>query len=92
MCLAIPALVKKAEGGSGLVEIGGIERSVSFALTPEAQVGDYVLLHTGFAISVLDPEDAQETLQLLSELAQYYPAEPDCAPLAEDAPIVSTTS
>ena len=75
MCLAIPALVTKAEGGTGLVEIGGIERSVSFALTPEAKVGDYVLLHTGFAISVLDPEEAQETLQLFAELAQYYPVD-----------------
>jgi hydrogenase expression/formation protein HypC len=92
MCLAIPALVKKAEGGSGLVEIGGIERSVSFTLTPEAKVGDYVLLHTGFAISVLDPEDALETLQLLRELAEHYPVEPDFGPVAEEAPAVTTTS
>jgi hydrogenase expression/formation protein HypC len=64
----------------GVVEIGGVERSVSFALTPEAKVGDYVLLHTGFAISVLDPQDALETLELLAELAEHFPAEPDPAP------------
>jgi hydrogenase expression/formation protein HypC len=82
MCLAIPALVKAAEGGSGTVEIGGIERSVSFALTPEVKVGDYVLLHTGFAISILDPEDAAETLKLLAELAEHFPEEPDWASTA----------
>ena len=92
MCLAIPALVKSTEGSSGVVEIGGIERSVSFALTPEAEVGDYVLLHTGYAISVLDPEDAQETLELLRELAEHYPAEPDGDPLAQEASVASTTS
>lgn len=86
MCLAIPALVTSIEGSSGLVEIGGIERTVSLALTPGAQVGDYVLLHTGFAISVLHPEEAQETLQLLSELAEFYAEEPDSGLVAEGAP------
>ncbi len=71
MCLAIPALIRTIDGNSGLVEIGGIERTVSLALTPEAQVGDYVLLHTGFAINVLDAEEAHETLRLLSELAEF---------------------
>ena len=83
MCLAIPALVKESSGSSGLVEIGGVERTVSFALTPDVQVGDYVLLHTGFAISVLDPEDAQETLDLLTELAQHYPDQMDGSSTAE---------
>ena len=73
MCLAIPALIRTIDGNSGLVEIGGIERTVSLTLTPEAQVGDYVLLHTGYAISVLDLEEAQETLSLLAELAEFYP-------------------
>ena len=89
MCLAIPALVKEAEGGAGLVEIGGVERMVSFTLTPEVKVGDYVLLHTGFAISVLDPEDAQETLRLLSELAEFYASELDGSREAEEAPATS---
>jgi len=70
MCLAIPALVKSIEGKEAWVEIGGIRRKVSLWLTPEARVGDYVLLHTGYAISVLSEEDAQETLELLAELAK----------------------
>ena len=71
MCLAIPALIKSIEGTTGRAEIGGVERTVSLTLTPEAQVGDYVLMHTGFAIGVLDAEEAQETLRLLEELAEF---------------------
>jgi hydrogenase expression/formation protein HypC len=72
MCLAIPTLIKSIEGTTGRAEIGGVERTVSLVLTPEARVGDYVLMHTGFAIGVLDAEEAQETLQLLEELAKFY--------------------
>jgi hydrogenase expression/formation protein HypC len=50
------------------VELSGVERKISLALTPEAQVGDYVIVHTGFALSVLDEEDAQETLRLFAEI------------------------
>ena len=71
MCLAIPTLVKSIDGTSARAEIGGVERSISLALTPEARVGDYVLVHTGFAISVVDEEEAQETLRLLEELAEF---------------------
>ncbi|HUX77170.1 MAG TPA: HypC/HybG/HupF family hydrogenase formation chaperone [Anaerolineae bacterium] len=71
MCLAIPTLIKSIEGTTARAEIGGVERSISLALTPEARVGDYVLLHTGFAIGVIDEEEAQETLQLLEELAEF---------------------
>ena len=92
MCLAIPALVRSIEGSSGLVEIGGIERMVSLALTPEAEVGDYVLLHTGFAINVLDPEAAQETLRLLSELAEFYPEETSTGPGGEGHPGISSVA
>jgi len=72
MCLAIPTLIKSIEGTAARAEIGGVERTISLALTPEARVGDYVLMHTGFAIGVLDAEEAQETLQLLEELAEFY--------------------
>jgi hydrogenase expression/formation protein HypC len=71
MCLAIPTLIKSIEGTTARAEIGGVERSISLALTPEARVGDYVLLHTGFAIGVIDEEEARETLQLLEELAEF---------------------
>ena len=71
MCLAIPTLITSIDGTSARAEIGGVERSISLALTPEARVGDYVLVHTGFAISVVDEEEAQETLRLLEELAEF---------------------
>ena len=70
MCLAIPALIKKIEGKEADVEIGGISRRISLWLTPEAEVGDYVLLHTGYAISVLDQVEAAETLRLFKEIAE----------------------
>lgn len=70
MCLAIPAKVKSIEGQEGDVEVGGISRKASFMLTPEVMVGDYVLLHTGYAISIVDETEAKETLKLLEELAQ----------------------
>lgn len=69
MCLAIPTQIKSIDGQQAEVEIGGVRRAISLALTPEAQLGDYVIVHTGFAISVLDEEEAQETLQLFAEMA-----------------------
>ena len=75
MCLAVPALIKSIEGTAGLVELGGVERTVSLVFTPEARVGDYVLMHTGFAIGVLDAAEAHETLQLLAEVAAFAPEE-----------------
>jgi len=70
MCLAIPALIKSIDGKEAEVEIGGITRRASLWLTPEAEVGDYVLLHTGYAINVIDQEEAAETLRLLQEIAE----------------------
>lgn len=69
MCLAIPALIRSIEGYQAEVEIGGVKRVVSLQLVPEAKIGDYVLIHTGYAISVVDEEEAQETLRLLAQLA-----------------------
>lgn len=69
MCLAIPALIKSIEGTEGEAEIGGISRRVSLFLTPEAKVGDYVIVHTGYAISLLDQKEAKETLKLFEEIA-----------------------
>jgi hydrogenase expression/formation protein HypC len=69
MCLAIPALVKSINGATAQVEVGGAARSVSIMLTPEAQAGDYVLIHTGYAISVIDRDEALKTLELFQELA-----------------------
>jgi hydrogenase expression/formation protein HypC len=69
MCLAIPALIKSIDGSEAEVEIGGISRRASLLLTPEAKEGDYVLLHTGYAIDVIDDEEAEETLSLLEQIA-----------------------
>lgn len=70
MCLAVPLRVKHIEGTVAEVEIGGVLRRVSLMLTPEARVGDYVLVHTGFAIGLLNEQEAQETLALLAELEE----------------------
>jgi hydrogenase expression/formation protein HypC len=71
MCLAIPALVKSIDGTIATADIGGVSRSISISLTPEVKVGDYVLIHTGYAISILDQEEAHETLKLFEEIAEY---------------------
>jgi hydrogenase expression/formation protein HypC len=69
MCLAVPVKVVSIEGNEAEVEIGGVSRRVSIVLTPEARVGDYVLLHTGYAINVINEAEAQETLKILEEMA-----------------------
>lgn len=68
MCLAVPLKVVAIEGAYAQVELGGVLRQVSLIMTPEAREGDYVLVHTGFAIAVLSATEAQETLALLAEL------------------------
>ena len=70
MCLAIPALVKSIKGFMAEVDIDGVSRDVSIQLTPEVKVGDYVLLHTGYAINVIDPAEAEETLKLLKQISE----------------------
>ena len=69
MCLAIPALlVEKRPHDQALVDLGGIRKPVSVALVPEANVGDYVIVHVGHAIGVLDPDEAQKTLAMFAEM------------------------
>lgn len=70
MCLAIPVLIKSIEDKEAEVEIGGITCRISLWLTPEARVGDYALVHTGYAINILNQEEAEETLSLLREIAE----------------------
>ena len=77
MCLGIPAKIVELHQQNdlpmGKVEFGGILKEVCLAYTPEAQVGDYVLVHVGFAISRIDEAEAQETMELLNELAESMP-------------------
>ncbi|UCH87477.1 MAG: HypC/HybG/HupF family hydrogenase formation chaperone [Dehalococcoidia bacterium] len=75
MCLAIPARVTQIDQGLGLVEVGGVVREASFMLLPDAQVGDYVLLHAGYALQKVDEAEAEETIRLLAELAEAGRAE-----------------
>lgn len=75
MCLAIPARIVTIEGYQAQVEVGGVTRTIGLMLTPEAQVGDYVYVHAGHAISILDQQQALESLRLLRELAETYPDE-----------------
>ena len=70
MCLAIPALIKLIEDKEAEVEMGGITRRISLWLTPDVKVGDYVLIHTGYAINIVDQQEAEETLRLLREIAE----------------------
>jgi hydrogenase expression/formation protein HypC len=72
MCLAVPGEVKslyEAHGTRmGIVSFGGVEKEVCFAYLPDIQVGDYTIVHVGFAISQIDEASAQKTLQAFAEL------------------------
>jgi len=70
MCLAIPALIKSIKNEEADVDMGGITRRISLRLTPQAKVGDYVIVHTGYAINILDQHEARETLKLFEQLAK----------------------
>jgi len=78
MCLGIPAQLVElvdAEAGLAKAEISGVRRAVSIALCPEAEVGDWVLVHVGFALSRIDEEQALETLALLERMGEAYEQE-----------------
>lgn len=76
MCLAIPARITTLHGENmATVEIGGIEREVSLALV-DADVGDYVIVHVGIAISTLDENEAMKTLALFAELDEAQDGSP----------------
>ncbi len=73
MCLGIPGQIISIEDNelgmtNGKVSFGGIIKDICLAYTPEAQVGDYVIVHVGFSISMIDAEEAEETLRYLREL------------------------
>ena len=89
MCLAVPGKILEIAGEdpylrAGRVSFGGVIKQVSLACVPEAKVGDYVLVHVGMALSVVDETEAAEVftyLQAMGELAELAPA-----PLSESAP------
>ncbi len=68
MCLGIPMAVIHREGNQAVVESGGIRKNIRVDLLDEVEEGDYVLVHTGFAIEKVDTEEARETLDLIKEV------------------------
>jgi hydrogenase expression/formation protein HypC len=82
MCLAVPGKIVSIEGQdpvlrSGKVNFGGIVKQINFAYVPEAQVGDYVLVHVGFAISVVDEKEAEQVFEYLRQMGDLAELEAD---------------
>ncbi|MHB0986118.1 MAG: HypC/HybG/HupF family hydrogenase formation chaperone [Sulfuricella sp.] len=69
MCLAIPARVAELlDNDTAVVDLGGVRKEISLALVDGIVVGDYVIVHVGYALNRLDPEEAEKTLQLFAEI------------------------
>ena len=69
MCLALPArVVKLLDGDEAQIDLGGVRKTVSVALVPEAREGDYVIVHVGHAIGLIDAEEAERTLALFAQM------------------------
>ncbi|MFH1076777.1 MAG: HypC/HybG/HupF family hydrogenase formation chaperone [Pseudomonadota bacterium] len=76
MCLAVPAKVASIEGNTAIIDLDGVSRSASLMLVDDVAVGDYVIMHAGFAIHKLDPHEAKETLKLFEEIKSSCPPSP----------------
>jgi hydrogenase expression/formation protein HypC len=75
MCLAIPArVVEVKDGDFATVDLGGVKKDISLALVEDVGVGDYVIVHVGFALNKLNPEEAEKTLALFAEMGQAVEA------------------
>jgi hydrogenase expression/formation protein HypC len=92
MCLAVPGQILSIEGDDdeftreGRVAFGGIVKLVNLAYAPEAAIGDYVLVHAGFAIAIIDAEAARQTLGYLAEMEAAELAEMEAQELADTEP------
>ncbi len=73
MCLAVPAEIKSIEGSTATVDYGGVNRTTNISLV-EAKVGDFVIVHAGYAIQVLDREEAEKTLDIFREMLEQEDA------------------
>jgi hydrogenase expression/formation protein HypC len=76
MCLAVPGKIISISGDNpiertGKVDFGGVAKEISLAYVPEAKIGDYVIVHVGFALSTLDEEEAQEVFKTINELELF---------------------
>ncbi|MBL7213288.1 MAG: HypC/HybG/HupF family hydrogenase formation chaperone [Desulfobacteraceae bacterium] len=75
MCLAIPAKVVEIEDNMGTIDMEGTRREVSLLLLEDAKIGDYVIVHAGFAIHKIDEKEAMESIKLLREMASLVDQE-----------------
>ena len=74
MCLALPArIVEIRDADQAVIELGGVRKECSLALVDDVAVGDYVIVHVGYALTRLDPEEAEQTLALFAELGAQAP-------------------
>lgn len=81
MCLAIPAqVVELREGDNAVVDLAGVRKEISLSLVDNVAVGDYVIVHVGYALNKLDPDEAEKTLKLFAEMGQLA--------LGDDTPTV----
>lgn len=88
MCLAIPAKIDTLQDDNlATVDIFGVKRNISIDLTPQARVGDYVLVHAGFAIEIVSEEFAQETIDLIKEFPELIDEDRLAADAAGVAPV-----
>ena len=83
MCLALPMRITALDGSRATIAVEGLEQECSVMLVPGAGVGDYVLVHAGFAISVIDEAEAQETYDLIREIGAFGEADDRAADDAE---------
>ncbi len=84
MCLAIPARVEEfTTPGNAIVNLGGVRKDISMALADDAVVGDYVIVHVGYALQKIDAEEAELTLAAFAEMGELDNSRPE---LAGDAP------
>jgi hydrogenase expression/formation protein HypC len=84
MCLAIPSQLIELKGDMAVIDVAGVRRQASMLLLEDPQVGDWVIVHAGFAIQKLDEAAAQESLRYLREAAQLLVEEDDSDPAAEN--------
>jgi len=71
MCLAVPGKIVEIQDMLATVDVSGVTRKISLMLLPEAKVGEFVLIHAGFAIQAIDEEEVRKTLELFKELEEY---------------------
>ena len=80
MCLAIPSKITKIEDGMATIDVDGVQRKTSLLLVEDASVGDYVIVHAGFALHKIDEAAAMESLRILKEAAAFAESQDDDSP------------